>query len=1008
MNYFSFYKGGKVLYCLFFTGFFLAFSTVYSRNFRNYKILPYQQHLVQGIVSDGTSPLPGVTITVKSNKNSVVITDYNGHYSIAVSPKDTLIVSFIGFKTYVASVKGRNTIDIRMQYDATTLKEVRVNAGYYSVKESERTGSIAKITSKDIEKQSSPNVLGAMQGRMAGVEIIQDSGSPGGAFQIKIRGQNSLRSDANQPLYIIDGVPYSSETLGATLTSGGSPTMTSPLNSINPTDIESIEVLKDGDATAIYGSRGANGVVLISTKKGRAGKTKLVINSSTGIGRVTKMLDLMHTDQYLDMRRMAFANDGITNYPANAYDVNGTWDQNRYTDWQKQLIGGTAQILNLQASLSGGSEKNQFLLSGNTRSETTVFPDDFKYKRGTVHFNYNHISEDEKFRLNFSAGYTSQKNYQPAADLTRISRTLAPNAPALFDQSGNLNWENNTWQNPLANYESKFHSQINDLTTNALLSYNLTANLVAKANFGYTDLRNYETLTQPSTMYNPSLGLDSKSSVLNTNLTLRSSWIAEPQITWNFNAGRAKVETLIGSTFQSQNTNRHFESGFGFSSNSLIYNLASATLKVVDLSDETIYKYQALFARVNYNFEGRYILNLTARRDGSSRFGPGKQFASFGAAGAAWVFSNEAFLKNSSILSFGKLRLSYGTTGNDQIGDYQFIDTYTSTANTYQGITGLQPSRLFNADFGWETNRKFEAALEIGLLNDRLFLTGAFYLNTSSNQLVGLPLPGTAGFTSLTANLDASVQNKGLEFTFRSVNMQSKNFEWTTTFNISANKNKLLSYPGLESSSNANRYVIGHSININKLYNYVGINPQNGAYSFYDFNNDGQITSIDDRQFLVDLNPKFFGGIQNDIRYKNLQVDFLFQFVKQQAFAYLPAVPGSFTNQLGSLDNFWQTVDVPADYQKLTTGTNSVLNTAYTRFKTSDAALEDASFIRLKSISLSYDIPGSFSKNIKSRIYFQGQNLLTFSPYKGGDPEFKLAGYLPPLKTYTVGIQLTF
>ncbi|MBP1222345.1 SusC/RagA family TonB-linked outer membrane protein [Flavobacterium sp. 1355] len=1008
MNNFSFYKDGKDLYCLIFMGMLLSFSSVYAKKTFSHNLPISQQHQIQGTITDGTNPLPGVTIAIKNKQNNIVISDYSGQYSLFASPDDTLVVSFIGFKTSLIAIQGRKKLDIQLFYDTTTLQEVRVNAGYYSVKEKERTGSIAKITSKDIEKQPVGNILAAMQGRMAGVEIIQDSGTPGGAFQIKIRGQNSLRADANQPLYIIDGVPYSSETIGSTLTSGGLPTMTSPLNSINPSDIESIEILKDGDATSIYGSRGANGVVLITTKKGVSGKTKFSVNASTSMGQVTKMLDLMHTNQYLDMRREAFANDGITTYPRNAYDLNGTWDQNRYTDWQKEFIGGTAQITSLQTSVTGGSAKTQYLLSGSTRNETTVFPGAFKYNRGSIHFSFNHVSEDDKFRLNFSAGYSAQKNFQPGTDLTRISRLLAPNAPALYDSNGNLNWQNNSWENPLAAYEAKFNAKINDLTANAVLSYNILQNLQIKSSFGYTDLRNNENMIQPSTMYNPSLGLGSESSGISTNLTLRSSWIVEPQINWSFNLGQGRMETLFGGTFQSQTSNRLFQSGYGFSSNSLIGDIASATLKVIDYSDESIYKYQAFFTRFNYNYDDRYILNITGRRDGSSRFGPGKQFANFGAVGFAWLFSKEKFLEENSLLSFGKLRTSYGITGNDQIGDYQFLDTYVSSGNTYQGTVGMQPSRLFNGDFGWETNKKFETALELGFFKDRLFFTAAYYQNRSSNQLVGMPLPGTTGFSSMTANLDAVVQNKGFEFTLRTVNFQNKNFEWNTSFNISANRSKLLSYPGLETSAYSNRYVVGKSINITKVYHSTGINPQTGVYTYEDVNSDGLISAVADRQTIIDLNPEYYGGLQNQITFKKIQLDFLLQFVKQDSFSYTPGLPGTAINQLSSLTNFWQQAGDIADYQKLTSGRNGALSAAYSRYRTSDGAIEDASYIRLKNISLSYDLPLDLTKGIQCRIYMQGQNLLTFTKYKGGDPEFKFAGYLPPLKVYTAGIQLTF
>eukprot|EP01096_Ripella_sp_DP13-Kostka_P009088 TRINITY_DN3439_c0_g1_i4.p5 TRINITY_DN3439_c0_g1~~TRINITY_DN3439_c0_g1_i4.p5 ORF type:complete len:278 (+),score=-43.96 TRINITY_DN3439_c0_g1_i4:418-1251(+) len=275
MNNFSFYKDGKGLYCLFFIWLCFSFSSLFAKNTVRHNIIFFQQHQIQGTITDGSNPLPGVTIAVKGKSNAAAVSDYSGQYTLFASAADTLIVSFIGFKTALVPINGRKTIDVQLIYDTTTLQEVRVNAGYYSVKESERTGSIAKITSKDIENQPVTNVLATMQGRMAGVSIVQTTGVPGGGFDIQIRGQNSLRTNGNNPLYIIDGVPYSSDPIGTGINSAVLPTQPSPLNSINPDQIESIEVLKDADATSIYGSRGANGVVLVTTKKRKIRKNQI-------------------------------------------------------------------------------------------------------------------------------------------------------------------------------------------------------------------------------------------------------------------------------------------------------------------------------------------------------------------------------------------------------------------------------------------------------------------------------------------------------------------------------------------------------------------------------------------------------------------------------------------------------------------------------------------------------------------------------------------------------------
>ncbi|WP_432221817.1 SusC/RagA family TonB-linked outer membrane protein [Flavobacterium sp. TMP13] len=963
--------------------------------------------IISGTVTDGSNPLPGVSIVIKNNKAVSAITDFSGEFSISAQAYDTLIVSFMGFKTATIPVNNRNSIAITLQYDTTTLKEVRVNAGYYSVKESERTGSIARITAKDIETQPVTNVLATMQGRMAGVSVTQTTGVPGGGFEIKIRGQNSLRSDANAPLYIVDGVPYASDPIGYNQTSTILPTTTSPLNNINPDNIASIEVLKDADATSIYGSRGANGVVLITTKKGKVGKTEFTITAATGTGKVTRFLDLMNTTQYLDMRKKAFANDGITQYNDWDYDVNGTWDQNRYTDWQKELLGKTSQINDFQGTVSGGSENTQFLFSGNYHTETTVFAGDFGYKRGGAQFNLNHHSEDDKFRLNFSTNYNVQNNNQPAFDFTYDARSLPPNAPALYDDAGNLNWENGTWDNPLRYLNAKSLAKTNDLIANTVLSYAILPNVVIKSNFGYTDLSTVETRTNPSTIYNPAYNISSASSSIYTNNTGRSSWIIELQITYEKELGSGKLGILVGSTFQTQTTTRLFQSGNGFSSNSLINNLASASFVNALLDDETKYKYQAFFGRVNYDLLQRYIINVTARRDGSSRFGPGNQFANFGAIGAAWLFSKEKLLETSSWLSFGKLRGSYGTTGNDQIGDYQFLNTYVTNGIPYNGTVGLEPARLYNADFGWETNKKLEVAMELGFLSDRIFTTFAWYQNRSSNQLVGVPLPGTTGFTSLQSNLDATVENTGLELSLRTSNIEAMNFKWVTNFNISFEKNKLLAFPNLESSTYNQSYRIGEPLNIRLLYKYNGVDPQTGVFQFEDLNGDETISAPEDKQTVVNLNPEYYGGIENQLSYKKWKLAFLFQFVKQKNFSYPMGFAGQMSNQQTRKLDSWQ---MPADvnsYQIFTTSYGSDAANAEYLYSESDAAIVDASFIRLKNISLTYDVPIQI-KDTQFKITLQGQNLLTFTKYDDGDPEFTKYGYLPPLKIITAGIQLIF
>jgi len=524
---------------------------------------------------------------------------------------------------------------------------------------------------------------------------------------------------------------------------------------------------------------------------------------------------------------------------------------------------------------------------------------------------------------------------------------------------------------------------------------------------GFTDLSTIETRTNPSTLFNPAYNITSKRSSIYVNNTDRSSWIIEPQLNYERELGPGKLGVLLGSTFQSQTSTRLYQLGNGFSSNSLIYDLSAATTVRILKDDETNYKYQAFFGRVNYNLLEKYIINVTARRDGSSRFGPGNQFANFGAVGAAWLFSRENFLQDSSWLSFGKLRTSYGTTGNDQIGDYQYLDTYSITGVNYNGNIGLEPSRLFNADFGWETNKKLEAALELGFLKDRIFTTVAWYQNCSSNQLVGIPLPGTTGFTSLQSNLDATVENRGLELTLRTSNIESLHFKWSTNFNISFAKNKLVKFPGLESSTYSQIYRIGEPLNIRLLYNNLGVGPQTGVYQYEDINKDGRISWPEDQQAVADLNPEYYGGLQNNLQYKRLTLDFLFQFVKQKNSSYPMGFAGQMSNQQVRKLNSWQQPGDNSPYPMYTQSYSSDAANSDYLFSDSNASIVDASFIRLKNISLTYDVPVSL-KETQLKIMLQGQNLWTITRYEDGDPEFIKYGYLPPLKVITAGIQLIF
>ncbi|MDQ0477465.1 SusC/RagA family TonB-linked outer membrane protein [Chryseobacterium sp. MDT2-18] len=976
-----------------------------------------QTRTISGTVTSSNQPLSGVFISQKGS-NQVTTTNEKGTYRLEVTAENPILLfRHPEYSEQQITVSNQSVININLEPKVKGIEEVILNAGYYKVKDKERTGSIAKVSAKDIENQPVTNVLSALQGRMAGVSITQNSGTPGGGFDVQIRGRNSLRNvmnsltDGNVPLYIIDGVPAAGG-LVSTLSAGALPLQQiNPLNSINPNDIESIEVLKDADATSIYGSRGGNGVILITTKKGKAVPVHLTLNTSQSFSQVGSHLRMMNSGEYTAMRRQAYSNVAAGEYPAAAYDINGVWDQSRSTDWQKELIGGTAENTNILVNVSGGSDRNSFSVSAGFGDQRSVFPGDQHYRTHTLSSHFDHRSADRKFSLGLSSLLTLTNNRTLNTDFTGLALRLAPDAPALYDAAGHLNWENGTFENPLAQLNARYTNTTKHLNQNLNMGYRFWGDFEAKLNAGVTlqQLEEYSLL--PNTIYSPASGLNTSTEFSSSSRGTGSvfSYLLEPQLSWTRKYGNSDWSVLSGMTFQESNTKSSAMNGYGYASNALIENIAAATYVSVSPSGENQYRYAAVFGRLNYQYKKRYIVNLTARRDGSSRFGPSHRFANFGAVGAAWVISEEPFLKKVPWLSFAKLRGSYGRTGSDAIGDYQFLDTYSVGYYAYDGLPGLYPSRLYNPDFSWEKTDKLEGAMEISLLKDRINLTAAWYLNRSSNQLVGIPLPATTGFSSVLANLGATVQNSGFELEVGAKPLNTATWKWSTSFNISVPQNKLLAFPGLEGSTYANRYVIGESIYIAKLLDYQGINSA-GQYTFTDDNGDGKITVADDAKALRDLSPKYFGGLQNTVSYGNIGLSFLVQFVKQDGWNFFRtmATPGIMRNQPAALLNVWSPTNPDGIIMPYTSGTDQLTNTLTDHFRNSTAAVGDASFIRLKNIQLNYRIPLHSSAVNEASLYVQGQNLWTWTKYFGLDPEMVTSGFLPPLKTLSMGLQLTF
>lgn len=978
---------------------------------------------VSGKVTDEQGqPLSGANVKVKGTKVGTT-TDIQGRFTLAnLDANATLEVSFVGHDAQTFAIKGKGFLTIALVQKQSILDETVIIA-YGTSSRRFTTGNIATVKAADIEKAPVQNPLLALQGRVTGVEIKQLTGMNGGGVTVQIQGQNSI-GNSNNPLIVVDGVPYPFQLTGASsnpqsieaIVQGGS-----PLNYINPNDIESIDVLKDADATAIYGSRAANGAILITTKKGKAGKTRLSLNAQQGWGKVNHKLDILNTRQYLDMRYEAFKNDGIPLSTLNTnsnYDLT-VWDTTRYTDWQKELIGKAAHYTNLNASFSGGTSTLQYLVGTSYNHQTTVFPGDFDDKVGNLHFSVNGNSVNQKFKLQLTGTYVYDQNHLPNQDLTQQAILLEPVAPPLYNDDGTLNWATNaagrsTWTNPVAYTKSTdFFNTTKNLVSNAIIGYNIMRGLDLRTNIGYTNTQsNIYTPTRldvtppeqrPTTQRIASFG--------NRNM---ESWIIEPQLLFADKIGKGKIDALLATSIQKSSYTYLRIDASGFLTDLLMKTLRAATAMSINQSTSGITRYNALFGRLNYNWDDKYLISLSARRDGSNKFGAKNRFHNFGSIGLAWIFSQEKWISSQlPILSFGKLRASYGTTGNDGIPDFSYLSIYNINSPTilYEGSIGLNASNLPNPHIQWEETRKWQGGLDLGFIKDRVLIGVTLSRNRSSNQLLSFAIPTMAGFTSIIKNVPVTVQNINWEFSLNSVPIKSKDFELRTNINLTIPRNKLLSAIDPNSPS------IGLPLGYIRVSHYAGLNPATGNYMLLDKNGNPiySTSAIADQNVFLSNLSRYYGGLLNSITYKRFQLDFLFQFVRKMGprdmyFYNGQYAPGSFSasssNQPISVLSRWQKPGDIATVGRFRTGNVSVPVTS------SDAWYSyDASYVRLKNVSLSWQVPDKWVKTLKfqnARVYAHAQNLATITKYTGLDPETMSISTLPPLRMITVGGQIDF
>jgi TonB-linked SusC/RagA family outer membrane protein len=1003
---------------------------------------------VSGIVTNkANESLSGATVINKRTKTGTN-TDVRGFFTIRdVQPTDTLQISFIGYKTFNVPAGKSGFLNVKLDETDNKLDEVVVQA-YGHTTQRTTTGNIGRITAADIEKQPVTNPLLALEGKIPGVVIAPQTGYEDGPVKVEIRGHSTLNPIyTTDPLYIIDGVPltildvqptnptvklndqFISVSRGLDQTGLSYAGGQSPLYNINPQDISSIEVLKDADATAIYGSRGANGVILITTKRGKSGSNQLTLNVTEGTNFVTRTQPMLNTTDYIAMRYEQFRNDGLLPTIANAPDL-FAWSQTRYTDWQKFAYGGIGNRTNAQASFSGGNEQTTFRLSGGYTRNTDITTVSGVDQRATLAFNLSNQSANKRFTTLFTANYSF-------SDVNQISLNgisiLPPNAPSPYDSGGNINfYEYNKLtgylQNPFSRVLQPYNVNGNALTTNLSFNYTIVKGLTAAVSTGYTFNQNYQTKYQPIASLNPYITNPVPTGTADFGNNHATNWIVEPKISYTKLIAKGTLDFLAGGTIQANSTEGLAVHATGYSSDAFIRSVALGPVSTT-IDNYGQFRYTGIFARIGYNWDNKYIINFNGRRDGSSRFGDGKQFGNFGSVGIAWIASEESWLKKvlPKEVNFIKLRSSYGLTGSDNISDYQYLALWGNTTpklTTYNGVTPLTPQNQSNPDFQWSVNKKLDVEGTVELFNGAISLDADYYRDRSDNQLVTLQLPEITGFTGVTGNSPANVQNSGWEFTLSTNVHINKSFTWQNSFNIAFNKNVLLGYPDLASSPYRNQYKIGESINTTYVYNYTGVDPYTGLYTYTDYNHDGKITSTtasfpgtitNDNGVKIDREPAFSGGMTSTFSYKSFQLTLGFNFVKQMALNVAAGGTAGTGNLTGAAnmyqfvyDGRWQYAgQTDALYMRLSTGAVLVNSVG-----SSNAGYTDASYIRLRTATINYTLPVKFVSHIGIRslaVNISTNNMFLITAYKGYDPEVTTnAGQQPPTRTIVSGLTASF
>ncbi|WP_199119426.1 TonB-dependent receptor [Pedobacter sp. ASV28] len=1011
-----------------------------------------QDKKLSGKVSNESgAPLPGASISIKSTKYST-ITDENGNFNI-VAPANgqTIIFSFLGMEEQQFSIGNRTTFNINLKPNSTTLSDV-VIVGYGTVKKGDLTGSVARIEREDFIRDAPTNILQAMQGKIAGVNVTQNDGAPGAGLSIRIRGSNSFLG-GTEPLYVIDGVPFNNSSSGATPMSIGEDEKQTlnAMSFINPNDIESIDILKDASATAIYGSRGANGVVLITTRKGKSGKDRIEANFTVGSAQVSKKLDVLNASEYAAYQNLAYRNSNIytgTNYnmpypgtqvadplnPGQTYYSKGPQDYiGDNNNWQDRIFrNGLYQ--NYSVNVSGGTDMGTHSITFNYLDQEGTIVNS-KYNRFGLGLNMNrNVSKTFKIGTSTSLASTltdgvktgTDKSDAASAGIIRSAITFPSTIsdPIAYDGVGDA-----FITNPYI-YVSDVLNRVRGL--NIFSSNYLEAKFLKDFKFRQNVGFNYSSSARdqyyPRSVYE---GFAMKGWGLKAD-NIWNNATAESILTYDKKINRHSINVMGAGTYERTNGQSKRAEAKTFPNDALQNeNLAAGEVLMPVVSSRYQSTLISFLGRANYNFDDRYLFTVSYRQDGSSKFGKDNKWAGFPSAAVAWKISSEEFMKNVKPISDLKLRFSYGKTGNQGIGSYASLAKLSVYNYVFGGAvqTGLANDLLAgpaNEKLKWETTSAYNLGLDLGLFKSRINLHVELYKKITDDLLQNLIIPSSTGFRTKLVN-SGSIENKGLEITLNGVVAKAKDFEWNTNFNISFNRNKILSLGPDVTEQYARNISTGDAPFIQKvgkpigaLYGYVEdgyydneaevrndpayTNQGNaiilrtiGEIKYKNLDNDPTSISQSDRTFIGDVNPDYTFGFTNNFKYKKFDLSIFVNGVQGNDIINMNT---RFNANLGTNKNITQEMADGAWTQgqdnSNATGPK-IMRQFFRNMFFTRRFIEDGSFVRIKNVTLGYDVPIKSTIISKMRVAVGVNNLFTFTNYSGYDPEVNSYGDNPAL-----------